>query len=365
MYYPPGVFEHDIRERPTRAPPPITLSEEAFMAHEIDLSTGKPAIAYVEETPWHGLGERLPQNEPIEVWIKAAGLNWELKRLPVQYLFDAKLRVMDGRFILARSDNGAALSVVSSDYHVVQPKEVLEFYRDLVGSFQYTLETAGALNGGRKVWALAKTGKTTLLHSEKGSGTSDEVCAYVLLATSCDKSLATTIAFTSIRVVCQNTLFFAKDDVAKNKRPHLKVPHSVRFDSHEIKKELGLIDRAWGALSAKIQKLTEHHIEEKMALSFFENLLLRKDEKALSSKAQRDLSSIMSHYESAPGQNLTTAKGTLWGAVNAVTYYVDHVRSGGAGERLDSAWFGAGSVLKDRAWAAACDLVDQPAGTSL
>jgi hypothetical protein len=53
----------------------------------------------------------------------------------------------------------------------------------------------------------------------------------------------------------------------------------------------------------------------------------------------------------------------LWGAVNAVTYYVDHVRSGGAGERLDSAWFGAGSVLKDRAWAAACDLVDQPAGT--
>ena len=58
------------------------------MAHEIDLSTGKPAIAYVEETPWHGLGERLPQNEPIEVWIKAAGLNWELKRLPVQYLAD-------------------------------------------------------------------------------------------------------------------------------------------------------------------------------------------------------------------------------------------------------------------------------------
>ena|ERR1700730_312735 len=88
MYYPPGVFEHDIQERPARAPPQITLSVEAFMAHEIDLSTGKPAIAYVEETPWHGLGERLPQNEPIEVWIKAAGLNWELKRLPVQYLAD-------------------------------------------------------------------------------------------------------------------------------------------------------------------------------------------------------------------------------------------------------------------------------------
>jgi hypothetical protein len=48
---------------------------------------------------------------------------------------------------------------------------------------------------------------------------------------------------------------------------------------------------------------------------------------------------------------------TLWGAVNAVTYYADHVRSGTAGERLDSAWFGTGYLLKERAWAKADVLV--------
>jgi Domain of unknown function (DUF932) len=90
-------------------------------------------------------------------------LDWELKRLPVQFLIHSKLRVMDDRFVLARSDTGAALSVVSGDYHIVQPKDVLEFFRDLVASFHYTLETAGALNGGRKVWALAKTGKTAIV----------------------------------------------------------------------------------------------------------------------------------------------------------------------------------------------------------
>ena len=37
---------------------------------------------------------------------------------------------------------------------IVQPKEVLEFYRELVKEYGYTLETAGALDGGRKVWAL-------------------------------------------------------------------------------------------------------------------------------------------------------------------------------------------------------------------
>ena len=65
----------------------------------------------------------------------------------------------------------------------------------------------------------------------------------------------------------------------------------------------------------------------------------------------------MALFNSAPGQQLDTAKGTLWGAVNAVTYYADHIRSGTDGDRLDSSWFGAGCALKDKAWAKASDLV--------
>jgi phage/plasmid-like protein (TIGR03299 family) len=326
------------------------------MAHEIDCSTGKPAHAYVGEPPWHGLGEELPEGQPIEAWIKAARLDWELEKLPVQYFIGAKFRVMDDRFVLARSDTGAALSVVSGDYYIVQPRQVLEFYRDLVASHRYTLETAGALAGGRKVWALAKTGKTTIVPGPTGNP--DKLGAYLLLATSCDKTLATMIAFTSVRVVCNNTLFFAKDDIAKNKRLQLKVPHSLRFDPDQIKTDLDLIDEAWPAFIEKVYKMAERPIEEKVASSFFKNLLLQKDVEDLSPRAQRDHALIMSLYHSAPGQNLDTAKGTLWGAVNAVSYYVDHVRSGGgAGVRLDSAWFGSGGALKDRAWVAACDLL--------
>jgi len=147
------------------------------MAHEIDHSTGRPAIAYVGEAPWHELGEKLPERQSIETWLKAARLQWELKRLPVQYLVDGRLRTMDDRFVLVRSDNQAALSVVSSDYQIVQPKEVLEFYRGLVESFGYTLETAGALDGGRKVWALAKTPIVDTVDSVGG----DVLAAYVLL----------------------------------------------------------------------------------------------------------------------------------------------------------------------------------------
>src|SRR5579864_3584994 len=114
------------------------------MAHEIDLSTGKPAIAYVGEEPWHGLGEQLPVGEPIETWLRAARLEWHLNRLPAQYLVDGKLRTMEDRFVLVRSDTHAGLSVVSGDYRIVQPKEVLEFYRELVATYGYSLETCGA-----------------------------------------------------------------------------------------------------------------------------------------------------------------------------------------------------------------------------
>lgn len=128
------------------------------MGHDLDKSTGEPAMAYVGARPWHGLGERLAPGKPIEIWLKAARLDWELSRQPVQYLVDGGFRVMDRRFVLARTDTGDALSIVSDDYNIVQPREILEFYRELLTPSGYSLETAGALAGGRKVWALATSG---------------------------------------------------------------------------------------------------------------------------------------------------------------------------------------------------------------
>lgn len=321
------------------------------MSHDIDQSTGKPAIAYVGEKPWHGLGEELPGGQPIEAWLQAARLDWKLKRLPVQYLVDGKLRTMEERFVLARSDTHEALSIVSDDYQIVQPREVLEFYRDLMDDYGYTLETAGALDHGRKVWALARTGITEAAdkHGE------DKIAAYVLLATSCDKTLATTAAFTSIRVVCQNTLFFATEEVRKKGRPQVKVPHNFRFNPDQVKTELGLMDPAWKAFMERVRKMAAYRMEAEAASSFFKSLLAQKD-KPLTRTAEREHQTITALFHSAPGQDFATAKETLWGAVNAVSYFTDHVRSGSE-ERLDGAWFGTGYALKEKAWTEASALV--------
>lgn len=103
--------------------------------------------------------------------------------------------------VLYRSDTHAPLSVVSQRFQEVQPKEILEFYRDLTEQSGFELETAGVLKGGKKFWALARTGQTSML---KGKDVSN---GYMLLATHVMER--TTAQFTSIRVVCNNTLAIA------------------------------------------------------------------------------------------------------------------------------------------------------------
>ena len=316
------------------------------MPHEIDLSTGKPAMAYVGAMPWHELGEELKAGASIETWLGAAGLQWNLQRLPVQYLVNGKLRTMGDRFVLVRDDNHEPLSVVSGDYQVVQPREVLEFYSDLVEDCGYTLETAGALDSGRKVWALARTGRSASADREG----KDALAAYLLLATSCDKTLATTAAFTSIRVVCQNTLAFAMQDVGTKRRQHIKVAHNMHFEAGKVKQQLGLIDKAWSAFLEQVSKMAAHRMKPEDVSPFFQTLLPQGKNKRLSNKAQREYEALIGLFRSAPGQEMCSANGTLWGAVNAVSYYANHVRTDAPGERLNSAWFGAGSALKDRAW---------------
>jgi phage/plasmid-like protein (TIGR03299 family) len=126
------------------------------------------SMAYVGEMPWHELGNPLERGQSLDVWAEQSGLNWEIKQSPV--LFDTSndshlngTGNFEDKSVLYRSDTGAPLSVVSQRYKVVQPREILEFYRDLTEVSGFELETAGVLKGGKKIWALARTGQSTSL----------------------------------------------------------------------------------------------------------------------------------------------------------------------------------------------------------
>ncbi|KQW61514.1 DUF932 domain-containing protein [Variovorax sp. Root411] len=306
-------------------------------------------MAYVGQTPWHKLGNQLPAKQPLEVWAKAAGMDWTIRETPVRFMADqagalGSIKTFEDQKVLYRSDTKAPLSVVSNRYQVVQPKEVLEFYKDLVEISGYELETAGVLKSGRKFWALARTGKESAL---KGT---DVVKGYILLATSCDGTLATTATPTTIRVVCNNTLSIALNGATSA----VKVPHSTSFDADAVKRQLGIAVSGWDSFIYKMKTLSERKVKTHESMNFFLKVLCQTDshaDAALGLTNERALKKVQALYDGqGRGAELAAAKGTAWGLLNAVTEFVDHERRARNQEyRLDSAWFGQGAALKQRA----------------
>jgi len=321
------------------------------MAHLVE------QMAYVGATPWHGLGNRLTQKQSLEVWQHEAGMNWKIQDSPVHFKSDTigtlgSIHSFPEQKVLYRSDTKAPLSVVSNRYQVVQPREVLEFYRDLTEVSGYELETAGVLKGGRKFWALARTGQETAL---KGN---DQVSGYLLLATSCDGTLATTATPTTVRVVCNNTLTISLNGTSRA----IKVPHNTRFDSQAVKKQLGIAVSQWDEFMYRMHALAERKVQWTEAMSFFMDVLC--DTSAHDAipnvlPNKRAMEKVQSLYEGkGRGSDMESARGTAWGLLNAVTEYVDHERRARSSEyRTDSAWFGQGAVIKQKALNSALQLV--------
>lgn len=312
------------------------------MSHEVE------TMAYMGETPWHGLGQHLPEGGTVEEWKVAAGMEWTIEKAGVRYNRTvgphSGMVAMDDRHVLYRSDTGGALGVVSSKYRPVQPGEVLEFYRELVGSDgMFTLETAGVLKQGRKLWALARR------NAEIKVGGTDVLLPYLLLATSCDGTLATTAKFTTVRVVCNNTLQMSLDG-----QNQVKIPHHTDFNIARVHDQLGLIDLCSDSFEKKANTLAGIEVSEREAAVFFTQVVGTQDQLAAYQKdgdTSKTVTELLELYKTAPGAELVTADGTAWGLVNAVTRFYDHERfsHGGRDNRLNSAWFGKGNAMKDRA----------------
>lgn len=284
------------------------------MAHELDLSTGKPAIAFVGDRKaiWHGLGQSLTRNSPIETWEVEAGMNWKILESEVGFKSSEEESFsFPGKKVLYRSDNKMPLSIVSESYKLVQPKEVLEFFRDIVSDAGMYIDTAGCLFDGKRFWAMAKATKLILPSGDAFDGN-------ILLTTSCDGSVATTASFVSTRIICNNSLNVALGEDSTNK---MKVSHRINFDSNKLKSELGLIDSSWEIFKNNLLDLNKLKLSDNDVNSIV-NSMINEDSDAMSDSEVRASSKIMSLY-SGKGIGSDLGYGSAYGVLNAITEYVD------------------------------------------
>tara|TARA_R110000850_G_C9986233_1_gene466511 strand:- start:3622 stop:4614 length:993 start_codon:yes stop_codon:yes gene_type:complete len=321
------------------------------MAHLLDfMQNGNAAMAYVGAVPWHGLGQQLTAGASIDEWRVQAGLDWEVHRSPVFYHqnadFDFGNRKYAKRHVLFRSDTHTELSVVSKDYKIHQPEEVLSFFDEIsrIGGFE--LETAGVLKNGEKIWGLAKVDDGV----EVVDG--DRTRPYLLLATSYDGTLATTARFTSIRVVCNNTLQLASAD--SSSQGIVKVPHSRSFDSEKLRKDLGIFKDSWERFQTEMRVLSRKKMSLHEAEAFTALLIGKRQTanpitgKKSDIKDNRNFQKIMELFKGdALGYDMVGQ--TAYGMLNAVTEWTDHYKGRSVDTRLNAAWFGDGNALKQEA----------------
>jgi phage/plasmid-like protein (TIGR03299 family) len=331
------------------------------MAHQVE------TMAYAGQVPWHGLGVQVDNTMSPEQMLEAAKLDWTVSKRP-DYTVDkpdvwniidptgeASFIRCEGDYHLVRDSDNKVMGKCGDSYVPFQNSEVMHFFKKFTDAGKMTMETAGSLKEGKDIWGLAK------LTDEFSLTGGDHIKGYLLLNNSHQVGKAMTIMFTPIRVVCNNTLTMALND-AHNR---FRVLHLQMFDE-EIHKaaELAL------GLSGNQMKLFKEQAEflaSKTAKSFdldnwiaelFQPNLLIERAKAddldtlppLHQEFSNTADLVYQAVETSPGHDMSSAKGTWWGALNAVTHVVDHQkRSQIEGNALHSAWFGSGAQTKRKA----------------
>lgn len=302
-------------------------------------------FAYSKTPAWHGLGQELPENASIEEWVKLAGMDWEIFESPITYhCFNDELKLEDRIFpekkILFRSDNKMPLSIVGEDYKVVQPREIIEFFNDLMQIHNFKLSVAGTLFGGKRFWALAETGFSETLLKK------DIVKGHLLLVTSADGTLSTIATFVATRVVCNNTLRIALQE--KNKGL-VKCTHKREWDAQETKINLGLLDKSWVEFKNNLHKLSSIEVNDNFAKDFFVNLVSNEKSNPEKGVVAKKVDKLMHLYKNGTGADMSY--GTAWGVLNAVTEEYTH----NSGRRAQSnhfwdANFGKYEKIKEQAY---------------
>jgi phage/plasmid-like protein (TIGR03299 family) len=298
---------------------------------------GRPEMAYSDdgEVPWHGFARRVRSDLTPDQMMEEAGVGWEVGKVKAHAKIGGKSIDVD-RSVLYRKDNQEILSVVSNNWEDCSNKQAFEFFTDFVVKGDATMHTAGSLQGGKIVWALAKVADSFELFD------GDRIDSFLLFSNPHLFGMAIDVRFTPILVVCNNTLNLSLSRKGDNM---VKWTHRRKFNADQVKTVLGIAHEKMVQYKEMAEYLgSKRYTAENIAQYFkdvFPVITEKKDSKREMSKSAK---SALDAMDTQPGREYAT--GTWWQAANAVTYVLDHKVGRGADTRMMSSWFGPGRTQK-------------------
>lgn len=328
------------------------------MAHNLATIDGKVAMAYQGETPWHKLGIRMDGVQSISAAMSAATLDWQVG---VQPLYLADGREVPRRRAVVRDVDSAILGCVSTDYRVIQNSEAFGIFQPAMDEFGLTVECAGALGKGEKVWMLFRL--PTTVSPIPG----DDVNGYGVAITGHDGSICCEFRPTPIRVVCQNTLNLAVGKGGEKGRI-FGIDHSGNVEER-MKAAKAVVSGALAAMQETgetFASMARKALTPQQVINYIEAVFpADKDGKVSDAQAERratvaDL--VWTGVGAELAMSATLGEPNPWAVYNAVTEYFDHLRKPGVKDSTiasanQSAVFGRGNDIKLLALSKARELV--------
>lgn len=267
---------------------------------------------YVRETPWHGLGTRVNEALNSKEALIAAGLNWNVVQEPIYTEIE---ELVEGYKANIRDVDRKVLGVVTDRYKIVQNQEAFAFTDELLGE-GVRYETAGSLQGGRRVWLLAHLPQEYIISGER-------ISPYLVFFNSHDGSGAIKVAITPIRVVCQNTLNLALSTAKRS----WSMIHTgdIKGKMQEAKDTLFMAEKYMDSLGKEFETLRRKKLTDQQVLDYIEILLpLEEDSTPQQIRNMKRLQEDMKmRYFDAP--DLKDVGKNAYAFVNAVSDFATHV----------------------------------------
>ena len=299
------------------------------MAHMVE------SMAYAGELPWHGLGVKVIDDLTPEQMMQKAGVDWSVEK---QDLVTAGGSTVKSKQALVRLSDGEVLDIVGKGWNPVQNAEAFNFFEEYVRAGDMQMHTAGSLNGGKMVWALAKTNESFELFN------GDVTENYFLFSNPHEFGKAIDIRMTPIRVVCNNTLTLS---LSQDSNAMLKVNHRKEFDSSEVKEQMGIAKEKMEQYKSMAEFLGSKRYTSENIVQYFNEVYgspAKEKVDGVFPFTSNNAKIAMENLDTQPGANF--AQGSFWNAFNTVTYMADHVQGRETSSRMESSWYGRNRRVK-------------------
>ena len=263
----------------------------------------------VREKPWNGLGTNVEDAPTSAEAMLRAGLNWEVTAEPI---FLANGMEVKNYKANTRSSDSKVLGIVTDRYKIVQNGEAFDFTDALLGE-GVRYETAGSLNGGKRIWLLGRMPERYIA--------GDKFEPYICFTNTHDGSGAVRVCMTPVRVVCNNTLNLALKTAKRNWSAVHKGNIGAKLE--EARMTLQLADEYLKGLDVRADILANEKMSADETEKAIKNLFpLANNATERQKKTVTDARDSLTACVFAP--DLAQFLYTKWGFLNAVSDYVGH-----------------------------------------